>query len=74
VAAAAGSGSGSGEGEAMPGNERRRKLLQVTERRFGRLESTGERWRGEFTGDRPWLVRWTAGAVVAGARRKGGRP
>jgi hypothetical protein len=72
VAAAA--GCGSGEGEEMLGNEQRRKLLHVIERRFGRLESTREGRRGDFTGDRPWRVRWTARAAVTSARRKGGRP
>jgi hypothetical protein len=39
---AAATGCGSGGGEVMSGNVRRRKLLQVIGRRFGRLEALGK--------------------------------
>jgi hypothetical protein len=63
---AAAVGYGSGGGGAMPSNGRQRKPLWVLGRSFGRWESTGEGWRGEFTGDRPWRARWSGGSNGVG--------
>jgi hypothetical protein len=66
VAAAAGCDS-SWEG-AIPSNGQRHKPLWDLGRSLGRLESTREERRGEFTGGRQWRA-----AMAMVARARGGR-
>jgi hypothetical protein len=64
LAVAAAVGCGSGEGGAMPSNGWRHELLVNPGSSLGWSENTGESWRGEFTGDRQWWVRWSGGRGV----------
>jgi hypothetical protein len=58
-------------------NAGQRAAAQVSIDPREEFRTVGTCWgntEGRFTGGWPWRARWTAGAAVAGARRKGGQP